>query len=114
MSLLRLAYLAVLRVFGWPALRADRAKDAEILILRHQVAVLQRQAGTLRLSWADRAILTALGRLLPYGQLRHLRLIISALARRPGPSALGLPAPRSRAAQDRPGCAGAGDGDGAR
>ena len=42
---LRLAYLAVLRVFGWLALlpRSDRAKDAEILILRRQVAVLQRQ-----------------------------------------------------------------------
>lgn len=42
---LRFAYLAVLRVFGWLALLAssDRAKDAEILILRHQVAVLQRQ-----------------------------------------------------------------------
>jgi hypothetical protein len=55
---LRLAYLVVLRVFGWLALltRSDRAKDAEILILRHQVAVLQRQAGTPKLSWADRAI----------------------------------------------------------
>ena len=40
------AYLAVLRVFGWLALLAhsDRAKDAEILILRHQLAVLQRHA----------------------------------------------------------------------
>jgi putative transposase len=37
--------MAVLRVFGWLALlaRSDRAKDAEILLLRHQVAVLQRQ-----------------------------------------------------------------------
>ena len=48
---LRLAYLAVLRVFSWLALlgRPDRAKDAEILLLRHQVAVLQRHAGTPRL-----------------------------------------------------------------
>ena len=47
---LRFAYLAVLRVFGWLALlaRSDRAKDAEILILRHQVAVLQRQVKTPR------------------------------------------------------------------
>ena len=76
---LRFAYLAVLRVFGWLALlaRSDRAKDAEILILRHQVAVLQRQVKTPRLSWADRAILAALARLLPGGQLRQLRLIIS-------------------------------------
>ena len=59
---LRFAYLAVLRVFGWLALlaRSDRAKDAEILLLRHQVAVLQRQSGTPKLSWADRAILSAL------------------------------------------------------
>ena len=76
---LRFAYLAVLRVFSWLALlaRSDRAKDAEILLLRHQVTVLQRQAGTLRLSWADRAVLAALARLLPSARLRQLRLIIS-------------------------------------
>ncbi len=73
---MRFAYLAVLDVFGWLALlaRSDRAKDAEILILRHQVAVLQRQVKTPRLSWADRAVLA---RLLPRSQLRQLRLIIS-------------------------------------
>src|SRR5271166_5946703 len=66
---LRLAYLAVLRVFGWLALlaRSDRAKDAEI----------QRQAGTPKLSWPDRAILSALARLLRSGHLRQLHLIIS-------------------------------------
>lgn len=57
----RFAYLVVLRVFGWLALlaRSDRAKDTEILILRHQVAVLQRQVQTPRLSWADRAVMAA-------------------------------------------------------
>jgi|SRR6266702_977646 len=76
---LRFAYLAVLRVFGWLVLlgRSDRAKDAEILILRHRVAVLQRNVKTPRLSWADRAVLAALARLLPTGLLRQLRLIVS-------------------------------------
>jgi putative transposase len=76
---LRFTYLVVLRVFGWLALlaRSDRAKDAEILILRHQVAVLQRQVKKPVLSWADRAVLAALARLLPSSQLRRLRLVIS-------------------------------------
>ena len=69
----------VLRVFGWLALlaRSDRAKDTEILILRHQVAVLQRQVKTPRLSSANRAVMAALARLLSRGQLEQLSLIIS-------------------------------------
>jgi len=63
-------------MFGWLALlaRSDRAKDAEILILRHQVAVLLCQVKAPRLSWADRAVSAALARLMPGS---HLRTIIS-------------------------------------
>jgi hypothetical protein len=76
---LRFAYLAVLRMLGWMALpaRSDLTKDTEILVLRHQIAVLQRHAQTPRSSWADRAILSALARLIPSKQRSQLRLIVS-------------------------------------
>jgi putative transposase len=76
---LRFAYLALLRVFGWMALlaRSDLAKDTEILVLRHQIAVLQRHVQAPRPSWADRAIISALTRLLPHRRGSQLRLIVS-------------------------------------
>src|SRR5579875_745528 len=100
---LRLAYLAVLRVSGWFALlaRSDHAKDAEILILRHQVAVLQRQIKAPRLSWAGpggagRAGPAAASHPALPAPVARLPAVPSALARRPRPASLVLPAPGAR------------------
>jgi putative transposase len=73
---LRLAYLMLGRVLTWLALlaRSDTAKDAEILVLRHEVAALRRTNQHPPLTRVDRAFLSALTRLLPT-QLRRLRLV---------------------------------------
>jgi hypothetical protein len=57
-----------------PLCRSTRSKDVEILVLRHEIALLRRHTPRARLSWADRAILSALTRRLP-GLLRRYRLI---------------------------------------
>ena len=70
---LGLAYLMLVRSWLTLLARSDTAKDVEILILRHEGAVLSRTNTRPALTWLDRAVLSALSRLLP-PPLRQLRL----------------------------------------
>jgi putative transposase len=76
---LRLLYLIFSRLLSWLMLlaRASSSKDIELLVLRHEVAVLRRANRKPRLDWADRAVFAALIRCLPTS-LRAHRLVTPA------------------------------------
>ena len=71
---LRLLYLLFCQVMRWLALlaRSSAAKDAELLMLRHEVAVLRRRVTRPRVNWPDRVVLAGLARLLPRPNRRGL------------------------------------------
>ena len=74
--LFRLLYLLMARLFDSLVLlaRNDTPKDVEILVLRHEIAVLRRQVARPKPDWANRAVIAALTRLLPR-QLRLHRIV---------------------------------------
>ena len=77
---LRFVFLLVTRIAAWLRLsrREEAWKEAEILILRHQLAVLRRQQpGRVKLNWADRAFLAALLGAIPRSRRQGLRLLVS-------------------------------------
>src|ERR1022692_5228688 len=77
---LRFVFLLITRVASWLRLsqRQETWKTAEILILRHQLAVLQRhQPRRPNLNWADRALLATLLRVIPKARRRGLRLLVT-------------------------------------
>ena len=73
---LKLIYLMSSKLLGWIVLRtrSDTSKEIEILVLRHQLAVLQRRLPHRRMSWTDRGVIAALARLLPVRR-RHGMLV---------------------------------------
>ncbi|REH26146.1 homeodomain-containing protein, partial [Kutzneria buriramensis] len=75
----RLLYEILVQVLSWLTLlaRSSASKDAEILALRHEVAVLRRTSPRPQLDWTDRAVLAALSRLLPK-PLRACRIVTPA------------------------------------
>ncbi len=80
---LRLIYLIFIQLLSWLLLlaRSSAAKDVELLVLRHEVAVLRRTTRKPRLDWADRTILSALIRLLPQTLRRHRLITPSTILR---------------------------------
>jgi transposase len=76
---LRFVFLLITRVAAWLRLsqREEAWRTAEILVLRHQLAVLQRRPCRPRLNWADRALLAALLAVIPKARRRGLRLLVT-------------------------------------
>ena len=76
---LRFVFLLITRVAGWLRLsrREEAWKTAEILILRHQLVVLQRRPRRPRLNWADRALLVTLLSVIPKVRRHGLRLLVA-------------------------------------
>src|SRR5258705_9735482 len=104
---LRFVFLLITRTASWLRLsqREEAWKTAEILILRHQLAILQRrQPRHPKLNWADRALMATLLGVIPRRRRRGLRLLVTpdTIARWRRDVVRRRWAARSHARQDRP------------
>jgi putative transposase len=79
----KLIYLVSAKLLSWMVLhiRSDTANEIEILVLRHQLAVLQRRTPRPRISWSDRAVIAVLARLLPAHRRRGLLVTPATILR---------------------------------
>src|SRR6478609_5965324 len=79
----KLIYQMLAKLLSWIVLRArsDTTKEIEILVLRHQLAVLQRRTPRPRISWSDRAVIAALARLLPARRRRGFLVTAATILR---------------------------------
>ena len=81
---LQLIYLVFSKLLSWMVLRtrSDTTKEIEILVLRHQLAVLQRRSPRPRIGWPDRALIAGLTRLLPTRRRLGFLVTPTTVARR--------------------------------
>jgi putative transposase len=79
----KLIYQMFAKLLSWMVLHAqpDTANEIEILVLRHQLAVLQRRTPRPRISWSDRAVIAALARLLPARRRRGFLITPATILR---------------------------------
>lgn len=97
----KLVYQMFAKLLSWMVLhaRSDPANEIEILVLRHQLTVLQRRTPRPRISWSDRAVIAALARLLPTHRRRGFLVTPATILRGTGTSSAtaGPPNPSGQA-----------------
>ena len=80
---MKLIYQILTKLLSWMVLhtRSGASNEIEILVLRHQLAVLQRRAPRPRITWTDRAVIAALARLLPARRRRGFLITPATILR---------------------------------
>ena len=93
----KLIYQMFAKLLSWMVLhaRSDTANEIEILVLRHQLAVLRRRTPRPQIRWSDRAVIAALTRLLPACRRRGLLVTPATILRGTAASSAAAGPPRA-------------------